>query len=149
MLDIISSKSTETTVPTNHKEIYALSLNQVGVHSIDNGVKGRYEITNNDLRNIIAETGKDKYIRSIRGSLVPKIIEVLEKGEYAGWGLPDKGSHEEAACFVYYRIVFEQPVYLAMRYMKTEKVFKPYSFYSEENFRKYREERVKKEIPTI
>ena len=31
-----------------------------------------------------------------------------------------------------------------MRYMKTEKRFKPYTFYSHENFKKYREATIKK-----
>ena len=133
-------------IATNHKDIYALSLWQVGIHVISNGVKGVYEITKNDIRNIIAESGKDIFIRSLRGILVPNIMYFLVNGEYIGWSLPDCGSHNETSYFAYFRIDSE---YLAMRYMKTEKRFKPYTFYSHENFKKYREATIQKEIPTI
>lgn len=134
--------------PMNHRVIYSISAQQVGTHHFNNGLEGDYEITNNDLRNIISESGKDKNIRDIRGALIPRIKEVVENGEYVGWS-PDDGSHPGVAYFTYYSKTIGRKVYLAMRYMKTEKRYKPYTFYSEQNFKKYRAPKIKKGIPTI
>ncbi len=108
----------------SRKQIIDEASSLKGKYKLCNGLIGIYEITRRDLHSIVYEMSKE--ITSQRREIVMAIRDIIENGEYIGWSMPDNGTHQESAFFVYYCKSFEGNVYVGMRFIRERKVFKPY-----------------------
>ena len=129
-------------------QILENASSQIGSYTFTNEISGTYEVTRKDLRNLIHKIGQDKDLAEIKTEVANNIRSIVETGEYVGWSAPDDGKHPEVAYFAYYSKELSKKVYLGMRFMKSEKTFKPYAIYSEDGF-KERVNKIEKGKPTI
>lgn len=126
----------------------SLASSQIGRYELNNTISGEYEITKKDLRGIIHKIGGDKGLSEIKETVVTNIRNVIENGDYLGWDSPDNGKHEEVAYFAYFGKEIGRKVYIGLRFMRSERLFKPYAVYSEDGF-KERRQRIREGVPTI
>ncbi len=131
-----------------NSQILEGASSQIGSYTFTNEISGTYEVTKKDLRNLIHKIGQDKDLAEIKVEVANNIRSIVETGEYVGWSIPDKGKHTDVAYFAYYSKELSKKVYLGMRFMKSEKTFKPYAVYSEDGF-KQRVNKIEKGKPTI
>lgn len=145
----IQSKNQSNTTNRVEESIFLMKrLSFIGNHLFNNGIKGVLNISKKDIRNLKWETGKDRNLRGKKEELATKVLDVVVNGQYEGWAYPDEGKHSETAFFSYFSKEYGEKVYLALRKLKTDNVYKPYAFYNEDGFR-LRKDKIKKGEPIM
>jgi hypothetical protein len=136
----------QESVPKTNRQIIEDAQGLVGKYDLDNGVVGEYEITKTDIHNLVYEISGE--LKGDRETIIPRIRDIIENGEYVGWSADD-GTHPDVAYFTYYSDTIGQKIYLGMRYMKSTKRYKPHAIYSETRFKEDRAPQIVKGTPTM
>lgn len=140
------SRTVSSRKRTNKQIIDTATDSLKGKYEFNNGLSGKYEITRTDLRNLVYEMSKS--LKEDKERIILSVRDIIEKGEYVGWSLPDN-KHIEAAYFAYYSKDLGKRVYLGMKLLKNEKIYKPYALYDETEFLSKRGRKIEKGTPTI
>ena len=118
-----------------------------GTYDLNNVLVGKYTISGRDIHNLAYEMSDE--LKPNMEKIIMGIRDVIEKGRYVGWSKTDPNTHNGTAYFAYFSKNLGRKVYVGMKYIERQGVYKPYVIYSRNEFNEKRRPKLEKGTPIV